>query len=306
MSVVYIDSVWVINTVVDYLLLLSVASLAGTPLRRLRFLLCAALGGCYAVAVFVLPWLGTAVVRCGFGAGLALLAFWRERRRGRLTALFFLLSAALAGLLLALGLMMGSPSSILSRIYYADISWGVLLLSALLFYGLLYLVFYQKARYGGGEIMEVTIRLEGRQCRLRALRDTGNTLRDPVHGQPVLVAETSVLRELWDDQTAALIESAALPEEKMAALCSHRLHFSLLPFRAVGTSGGLLLAVRSDSITVGRKRIPHALVALCDTEVGGGVYRALWGGGEQGGGRRNDQEDSRVAQETAVSSQRVG
>ena len=34
---IYIDRVFVLNLAVDYLLLMAVARLAGTPLRRLRF-----------------------------------------------------------------------------------------------------------------------------------------------------------------------------------------------------------------------------------------------------------------------------
>jgi len=53
MTVVYVDSVFVLNTVMDYLLLLSTARLTGVPLRRRRYLLAALAGGVYAVAVFL-------------------------------------------------------------------------------------------------------------------------------------------------------------------------------------------------------------------------------------------------------------
>ena len=53
MTVIYIDRVFALNLVLDYMLLLICARLAGTPLRRLRFLLCAAGGAFYAAAVFL-------------------------------------------------------------------------------------------------------------------------------------------------------------------------------------------------------------------------------------------------------------
>ena len=53
MTVVYIDSVFVLNTLMDYLLCLVTARLAGIPLRRRRYLLAALAGGGYAVAVFL-------------------------------------------------------------------------------------------------------------------------------------------------------------------------------------------------------------------------------------------------------------
>ena len=45
MTVVYIDSVFVLNTLMDYLLCLVTARLAGIPLRRRRYLLAALAGG---------------------------------------------------------------------------------------------------------------------------------------------------------------------------------------------------------------------------------------------------------------------
>ena len=283
-TVVYVDRLLALNLAVDYLLLMTTATLAGTPLRRLRFAVCAAVGAFYAVSVFLLPVLAHPLCRIGVGMVLARCAFHREVRPWRLTALFWLLSGGLAGLLLALGLLVGSPMGLLRRVYYANISWPVLLGTAAVFYGLLHVVFRQGARHEGGELMDIEVVLNGRRCRLRALRDNGNTLRDPVGGQPVLVAEASALRGLWPAAAVEILCSAAAPEEKIARLyrAGVSIPFVLLPFRAVGTEGGLLLACRSDHIQIGRRRIPRALVALTDTQVGAGGYQALWGGGEKG------------------------
>ena len=103
MTVIYIDRVFALNLALDYMLLLICARLAGTPLRRLRFLLCAAGGALYAAAVF-LPGcaaLNGPVFRLLAGLAMSLAAFWCEVRRWRLTALFFLVSGALAGMLLS-------------------------------------------------------------------------------------------------------------------------------------------------------------------------------------------------------------
>ena len=170
MTVVYLDRVLLLNLLVDYLLLLTTAQLAGLPLRRGRLALAAALGALYAAAVFLPGCRMLAHPACRLAAGVAVcrLAWRRERRPWRLTALFFLLSGALAGLLLAAGLAAGSPGAILSRVYYADISWPVLLGSAIGFGLLLHLVFRQGARHEGGELMDVTVSLQGRRLRLRA------------------------------------------------------------------------------------------------------------------------------------------
>lgn len=279
MTVVYIDRVFLLNTLVDYLLLLTTARLSGLPLRRWWLLLWASLGGLYAAAVFLpeLHWLGHPLGRLAAGAVMALAAF---RGGGRQTALFFLLAAGLAGLVLALGLAFGSPEGLAQRLYYADISWPVLVLTALAAYGLLHVLFGQAARHGGGELLRITIAINGRHQTVTALYDTGNTLRDPVSGRAALVLERRAAEDLWPQEVAEVLSQPLPPEEKMARL--HRqgwgLRFTLLPFRAVGTEGGLLLAARSDYIEVDGKRYPRTPVALSEQPVSdGGGYHALWG-----------------------------
>ena len=109
MTVVYLDSVFLFNALLDYLLFLSTARLAGIPLRRRRYLLCGVLGGLYAAAVF-LPgggFLTETLVKAGVGLLLALIAFGRETHFLRLTLLTVAIACALAGTVLALGLLAG-------------------------------------------------------------------------------------------------------------------------------------------------------------------------------------------------------
>ena len=71
MTVVYADSVFLLNGVMDYVLFLVTARLAGIPLKRRRYLLAALLGAVYAVAVFFpsLHFLSAAVAGGLWGRG---------------------------------------------------------------------------------------------------------------------------------------------------------------------------------------------------------------------------------------------
>lgn len=77
---VYVDSVFVLNALMDYLLVLCAARLAGIPLRRRRYLLAGLLGGAYAVAVFLpgLGFLSATPVKLAAGILLALAGLWRR------------------------------------------------------------------------------------------------------------------------------------------------------------------------------------------------------------------------------------
>lgn len=287
MAVIYIDRVFVLNTLVDYLLLLSTVQLAGAPLRRIRLLLCAAAGGAYAALTFLpaLAWLSMPVCKIAAGAGMALLAFWRQSRRWRMLLLFFLLSGALGGILLAVGLLLGNPTALWQGVYQARINWPILLGTTAVFALLFHLIFRQSARHAlRGELLRVTVILEGKAAAFFALYDSGNVLRDPVRGLPVLVAEAEVLSPLWDAETAAILCTGQPPPEKLLQLQRTPLagKFCLLPFQSVGEEHGVLLAVRADAVEVGNKSLPHILVALSAQPVCAGGGHALWGGEERG------------------------
>ena len=115
MTVVYVDSVFVLNAAADYLLLLSTASLAGIPLRRVRYALAALLGGGYAVAAFLpgMEFLQAAPVKVVIGVLLALIAYGGEEKLLRLTlllpaAVLYLISGAFTLSVLFTALLLGS------------------------------------------------------------------------------------------------------------------------------------------------------------------------------------------------------
>ena len=85
MTVIYIDTLFLLNAVVDYLLLLAAARLAGEPLHRMRFALGAGLGGLYAVAIFLpgLGFLAHPVCRLAAAAFMMVAAYGGSRRLDR-------------------------------------------------------------------------------------------------------------------------------------------------------------------------------------------------------------------------------
>lgn len=294
MEVVYIDSVWALNTLMDYLLLLATAHLAGIPVRRLRILCAAVLGGCYAAAVF-LPgcgFLASSPLKGLFGVLLSGVAFGGQRRFLRLTILFFAVSCGFAGCVLALGLIGGGSVPSAQGIFYTDISGRVLLISATAAYGVFSVVFRAGAKHGGagGELVKIRIGLADRSVELTALLDTGCSLLDPISGQPVLVAEAEALHGLWPGRLAPLLSARTLQDPACALerlqVAGAAGKFRLMTYRTVGQRESLLLAFRSTCTWIAGQPHPGLLVALSPNGLGDG-FAALWGGGSGRGGERN-------------------
>lgn len=138
-----------------------------------------------------------------------------------------------------------------------------------------------------GRLVPVRIAVDGKTAELTALWDSGNTLRDPVDGQPVLVVAPGSLRGILPAAAARALHAGRLwhaPAELLAPLAeaAPELAPRLAPYRAVGVRGGLLVTVRSEWTQIGTQRHPGLRLALSPTALGDG-YAALWGGrGENG------------------------
>ena len=287
MTVIYVDTLFLLNAVIDYLLLLSAARLAGEPLRRLRFALAAALGGGYAVALFVpgLGFLSNPLCRLASALLMLLTAYGGSRRLLRQGLLFLLLTCALGGGVVAIGLLGQGGLTLGGGVFYSALDIKTVLLSAAVCYGVLTLVFRRLAAHSAlaGELVSVRLTLLGRQVELTALVDTGNTLTDPASGRPVMVAEGESLAGLFPREHRPGPEDLRDPAGGMARLGTGEWQgrFRLLPYRSVGTDRGLLLAVRLDGAAMeGREQGP-VLVALSPNPVSdGGGYRILIGATE--------------------------
>lgn len=281
-SVVYVDSVFILNMLMDYLILIATAKLSGVAVHRLRCFGSAVMGGAYAVAVF-LPGCGFLsgwLCKIMFGVVISAVAFWGTKHFLRLTLLFFGVSCGMAGSVLAIGLLSGGvPME--NGIFYTDIDARVLLIAAGAAYLILTIVFRAGARHHiRGTLLPAVVSCGGRQTALTVLCDTGNALQDPATGRSVLVASAARLFELWPGNLQPVLTGKNLrdPAGTMERLniIDARIRFYLIPYSSVGVSGGLLLAFRSDWTRIGKRTYRHLLVALSPTEVGE-TYGALWG-----------------------------
>lgn len=150
-TVIYLDELFLLNFVVDYLLLLAAGRLSGEILRRGWLALGAAIGAAYAAAA-VLPGMGFLLhPLCKLGAAvLALLAgYGKSRRLLRVSLVFFAVSAAFGGGVFALQLLGGRGLTLQNGIFYSAMDLRLILLSAAGCYVLITLLFQRTARHSG-------------------------------------------------------------------------------------------------------------------------------------------------------------
>ena len=253
---VYLDVVMVLNFLVDFLLLLAANRLCGYPPGWGRAALGAFLGGLYGGACLIpgFRFLGNFLWRSVSLLGMGFLCFGFSVSGFRRTLVFLLLSMALGGI--ALGLGSGG-------------FWRVLLgaagLSILCFFG------FQNC-LGSSRYLPVELEYGNKQIHLTALQDTGNILRDPVTGRPVLV----ISGEAAGKMTGLSQKQLSNPVETLAAGMLPGLR--LIPYSSVGQPAGLLLALRVPKVKIGKWQ-GSSLVAFAPNPLSKeGAYEALTGG----------------------------
>lgn len=276
---VYIDSLALLNFIINYLLLLAAAKIGGGAFRRYRLILGALFGALYAVLVWIPPLsalLSSLPIKLLSGLLMAVIAF-AGVRMGRFLRLCAFLGAAaflLGGIVLALGMLTGTPTAP-GGIPYMPIDFKVLFLVAALSYLLLTLVFRHMGRHGPGESAAVDIQWEDRKIHIRVLIDTGHTLVDPLSGSEVIILEISSAAALLPPGAALLIDEKTLraPSALLEALgeLGYGARFRLVPYRVMGQQSSFLMAFRPDSVTVDAKPRRLCLIGLAPTPLDAGV-----------------------------------
>lgn len=277
MTVVYIDLVFLINFTANYLLLLGAGRIAGALLCRWKIAVSAAVGAAYAVLLFfpVGQWLGLWPFKLLSGVAMPLIAYGAERSLLRITIIFFGASTGLAGAVLAARLLGGAGISLENGVLYSEFDLRLLLLLFLLCYFSMSFFFRRVGRHSTRELLKLTVRIAGRSIELTALLDSGHTLTDPATNRPVVVADADCFA--WCLPPNVDLEHPV--EGLRSCRQSGLFHARLIPYRAVGVSCGMLLALRSEEVLLGTQSMGSLLIAMSPTSVDdGGSYQALIGG----------------------------
>lgn len=265
MHVVYVDQVLAGNLLLNYVLLRTAGRLGQVAAARGRLLLAAALGSIYSLLWFMPGFhqLFTLPVKVVFSLATILVAFGPLPARRFLACycFFFLASFALGGMWLGFVYFLSAtpgyshgadhPFTVIDLYYWPGLFLALL---ALLGGGRAMAWLVRTRLHRGCLRVPLVVELNGRRVEARALVDTGNSLRDPLTGHPVVVMEYNALKEALPAGVRELFEQEGGLDSSdlLAALSATSLapRFRLIPFRSLGRERGLLVGIRPDRVEV--------------------------------------------------------
>lgn len=251
-TVVYADLTFLVNFIMDFVLLWITNRLVGISLRYWRLLAVSLLAALYGTGSLFPGWqiLYCLPLKIAASISLVWLAMrpltWPQFKKGVL--FFYILSFTAGGAAQAFSYMVDFRPAWISPAWF----WLGAGLFCLLF------IAYQGEHYFLRRLVpgllryEVCIKIEGRNCTAQGFLDTGNGLCDPLTRRPVIVTEYAILRECLPEDLRLILDRQGRGEDCWQAVSStswaHRLR--LIPFRTVGQPHGIMMGLRADEVVV--------------------------------------------------------
>lgn len=266
MPVVYIDVLFFVNFIMDYLVLLAVSLLMRCKYKNRRFALSSAVGALYAAGMFFLD--TKVVYSLAAKLIMSLVIVWIAYRPETKIQLakyslgFVGTSALFGGMLFMLFYFTDSGSKVgamvKNGVMYFNVSLAYLIGFSLTAY-IIIIIYVRKIKYSQSRrFYNIEIGLGGRLALIHALVDTGNTLSEPTTKMPVIVAEKNSI-------TDVLI---SVDEDSLYTI----------PYNALGRQNGIISGFKPDYVRIidERKYVKEVVIGIYDGVLSStGTYHAL-------------------------------
>lgn len=237
-------------------------------MKQLRLVLSAMLGGIYAVIAYIeiLPIYSSFAMKILLSVLMVHIAYNSKNIKNLLKQLvvFYLTSFAFGGAAFAL-LYFVRPQDILIRngVYVGTYPIKIALLGGIVGFIITYIAFkVVKTKLHKKDIIyNIEIHIKEKTLKLKAMLDTGNMLKDPISGMPVIVVEKqelySILPKKLLDNIDKLIggEAENLLEQVEEKEIFTR--FRMIPFSSVGKQNGIMLGFKSDQVVIEKEDETH-------------------------------------------------
>ena len=200
---IYLDVILLENMCMNYIILFATGIITKVNIKQIRVILSSLLGGVYAIMSFapILEIYSNIIFKFLISVIMVYIAFGPKNIKvlAKEIILFYLISFAFGGCAFCL-LYFIKPQDILMRNGYLTGTYPIkiALLGGIVGFVIVNIAFkIVKARISKKDMFcDIQIFFEEKSTQIRAMIDTGNLLKDPISGIPVIVVEKSKLESI--------------------------------------------------------------------------------------------------------------
>ncbi|HLR80289.1 MAG TPA: sigma-E processing peptidase SpoIIGA [Bacillota bacterium] len=273
---IYLDAVWILNLLLDMMLLLLTQALARERTRKTRIFFGAFIASLLVPLSIYFPhsfW--TSIWGKLFYSLLIIICtfrFYSIQRTIKLLFLFYFISFAIGGGLIAAHFLLAEPIGASSSHFltfhhgYGDpISWYFVIIGfpiAWLFTKIrMDKHVVEKIRYD--QLCPVTICMKDQCFSTDGYIDSGNQLIDPLSKSPVILCDEVFLQQWFSQSDWSLLKDAFESLDLDQLPTGWERHIQLVPFYGVEGKSGFLLTLRPEQLTIdykGDKIVTHKVL----------------------------------------------
>lgn len=258
--VIYAEYLFLENALTGLIILLITGKISGNRCKKSLLILGSILCGLFSFMIFwdrLAPVLGV-LIKVAFSAALVFIVFRPKKLRpfARLTLVFYLVSFAMGGITIGMMYFLGITGVTQNTSIYLGLSGYLYVLLGCVLTWLIFSFFSDFIRsrmIREKTFTDVEIAIDGKSAAMRGMVDTGNFLKDPLTGRPVMIISAAAARNFLPDE---IVEEAVrwektpiLPEVLMNSAYASRIR--LIPFQSIGEERGYLVGIRPDAIRIG-------------------------------------------------------
>lgn len=138
---------------------------------------------------------------------------------------------------------------------------------------------YKRIFFKGQSFYEIILHKNGKNIKLNALLDTGNSLKEPISKKPVLVTEFFAIEKILTEPLKKIFLNNQ--ENNLEKLLEVGLENNIrfIPFKSIGKENGLMIGIKIDILEIKSEKtifIKDAIIAISNIKISkDGVYNAL-------------------------------
>ncbi|CDE25023.1 sigma-E processing peptidase SpoIIGA [Clostridium sp. CAG:440] len=257
---IYIDVVLFENLIMNYIILLATGIILKIKIKHLRLIIASLIGAIYSIFGYIsnIKAYSNMILKIILSIIIIYVAYnpqdvkkmWKE------LLVFYLTSFAFGGAAFAL-IYIVKPQDILMKngLFLGTYPLKTVILAAIVTFILIIGVFkIVKSKISKKDMFkDIKINIEGKEVQVKAMVDTGNMLKEPISGKPVIVVEHTLLYDILPKEILNNLEKIlggdieSLPDEIKNKYIS-KLKF--IPFSSLGKQNGMLIGIKPTYVEV--------------------------------------------------------
>ena len=261
---IYLDIILFENLCMNYIILFATGIVMKRKMKQYMLIISSLIGSIYAIIVYlkITKIASTIIMKIILSMAMVFLAFRDKSYKKFLKDLlmFYLVSFIFGGCSFAL-IYFISPQNVLM---HNGVLVGIYPMKVTLMAGVVAFIIIQiafkitKNKLSPDDMMcKIEIYFENKKLIVNSLIDSGNMLKDPIGGAPVLVIEKEKITSILPDKLLNIIEQIEGGAYEKGDTNEYLSKIRMIPFSSLGKQNGMLVGVKAEKVKVNFKDVKN-------------------------------------------------